>query len=254
MKSISKKILNWCIRGSNNLNLFNIIKNNPEYWLVDQINKEDVSKEEYRLQFTKILEEWDHLGIGYLSLLMDEHFESWLLQKNFSKISSIVEYTRKLENLPRIDDQIVWHSLSEGMLDEREYAELYDRCRMGSANKNIKQPIDQVMQSIKNELGSDWRKYCYYFTKNETLIGISIPHIEMGTKDEGRLFYFGVVPNFRGQGLGRTIHKITLALLKNFHASYYVGSTDVHNSNMIKIFEGNGCELRDRKGIYKIVK
>ncbi len=241
------------LRGSN-LNLFNIIKNEQQYWLVDQIKKEDVPKEAYIHEFTQILEEWDHLGIGYLSLLMDERFESWLLQKRFSKISSIVEYTRGLASLPQMDNQICWHSLSEGLLDDQEFGELYDLCRFASANKNIKQPIDQVMLSIKNELGPEWRQYCYYFTKDEALIGISIPHIEMGTEDEGRLFYFGVVPSLRGQGLGIKIHKISLALLKNFRANYYVGSTDTNNSHMIKIFEKNGCELRDRKGIYKIVK
>ena len=236
------------------MSLFNIIKNKQEYWLVDQIKKDEVRKEAYLHQFTQILEEWDHLGIGYLSLLMDESFESWLLPKKFCKISSIVEYTRNLEDLPQMDDQIIWHSLSEGLLDDREYGKLYDLCRLESANKNIIQPIDQVMNSLKNELGPEWRQHCYYFTKDEALIGISIPHIEMGTEDEGRLFYFGVVPNLRRQGLGGNIHKISLVLLKRFLANYYVGSTDVNNAYMIKIFEKNGCELRDRKGIYKIVK
>ncbi|MGE7841703.1 hypothetical protein ACQKNX_13005 [Lysinibacillus sp. NPDC093712] len=108
------------------MNLFNIIKNKQQYWLVDQIRKDDISKEAYLQQFTQILEEWNHLGIGYLSLLMDESFESLLLQKKFCKISSIVEYTRKLADLPQMDDQIVGHSLSEGLLDDREYWELYD--------------------------------------------------------------------------------------------------------------------------------
>lgn len=236
------------------MNLFNIIKNNQDYWLVDQIKKDDIPKEVYSQQFTQILEGWDKQGIGYLSLLMDECFESWLLQNKFFKISSIVEYTRKLEELPQIDDQIAWHSLSEGLLEDREFGELYDLCRMESANKNTKQPIEQVMNSLKNELGSEWRNHCYYFTKDDTLIGISIPHIEMGTVDEGRLFYFGIVPSLRGQGLGEIIHKISLVLLQEFQASSYVGSTDVNNSYMIKIFEKNGCKLRDRKGIYKIVK
>ena len=235
------------------MNLFNIIKNKQQYWLVDQIQIDDIPQEEYLQQFTQILEEWSHLGIGYLSLLMDERFESWLIQNKFSKISSIVEYTRKLTDLPQMDNQIVWHTLSEGLLSEREYGELYDLCRLESANKNISQSIDQVMYSLKNELGPEWRQHCYYFMKNEVLIGISIPHIELGTEDEGRLFYFGVVPNLRGQGLGIDIHKISLALLKKkFFANYYVGSTDVNNSNMIKIFEKNGCELRSRKGIYRI--
>ncbi|WP_096154122.1 MULTISPECIES: GNAT family N-acetyltransferase [Bacillus] len=234
------------------MNLFNIIKNKQEYWLVDQIKKDNIPKEAYLHHFTQILEEWGHLRIGYLSLLMDESFESWLLEKKFRKISSIVEYTRKLADLPEIDDQFGWHSLSEGLMDDNEYAKLYDLCRSRSANKNIRQPIDQVMNSLNNELGPEWRRHCYYFINDEVIIGISIPHIEIGT--EGRLFYFGVLPNLRGQGLGGNIHKISLVLLKKFQANYYVGSTDVNNSYMIKIFEKNGCELRDRKGIYKIVK
>ena len=236
------------------MNIFNIIKNKQEYWLVDQINKEDISTESYIRGLTDILEEWSRLEIGYLSLLMDEQFESWLLEKKFHKISSIVEYTRKLEDLPLTNDQIVCHSLAEGLMDDQEYAELYELCRSGSANKNTKQPIAQVMSSLESELGPEWRKHCYYFLKEGGFAGISIPHIEMGTKEEGRLFYFGVVPELRGKGIGAQIHRVSMILLKKFQATYYVGSTDVNNANMIKIFEKNGCELRDRKGIYKIVR
>ena len=73
------------------MNLFNIIKNKQEYWLVDQIKKEDVSTESYIRELTDILVNWSSLEIGYLSLLMDEQYESWLLERDFGKISSIVE-------------------------------------------------------------------------------------------------------------------------------------------------------------------
>ncbi|TYS67841.1 GNAT family N-acetyltransferase [Sutcliffiella horikoshii] len=234
------------------MNLFNIIKNKQEYWLVDQIKKEDVPTDLYMRELTNILEEMKRLEIGYLSLLMAEEYESWLLEKKFSKISSIVEYTRKLEGLTVTSDQIKEHSLAEDLIDDRQYAELYELCRSGSANKNTKQPIAQVMSSLESELGLHWRKHCYYFMKAGEIAGISIPHIEMGTEDEGRLFYFGVVPELRGQGIGARIHRVSMELLKKFQATYYVGSTDVNNINMIKIFEKNGCELRDKKGIYRI--
>ena len=235
------------------MNLFNIIKNKQEYWLVDQIKKEDVSTESYIRELTDILVNWSSLEIGYLSLLMDEQYESWLLERDFGKISSIVEYTRDLEGVQNTDNQMVSHSLAERLIDDHEYAKLYELCRSGSANKNTKQPIAQVMSSLENELGADWRKHCYYFLKDGAFAGISIPHIEMGTEAEGRLFYFGVVPALRGKGIGVQIHQISMQLLKQFHATCYVGSTDVNNTNMIKIFEKNGCELRDRKGIYKVV-
>ncbi|MGD6781809.1 GNAT family N-acetyltransferase [Sutcliffiella horikoshii] len=236
------------------MNLFNIINNKQEYWLVDQIKKEDISTELYIRELTDILGNWSRLKIGYLSLLMDEQYENWLLEKKFDKISSIVEYTRDLKEMQETDNQIKCHALAEGVIKDHEYAKLYELCRSGSANKNTKQPIAQVMSSLENELGPEWRKHCYYFLKDGAFAGISIPHIEIGTEDEGRLFYFGVVPELRGQGIGAQIHRVSMELLKQFQATYYVGSTDVNNTNMIKVFEKNGCQLRDKKGIYKIVR
>lgn len=235
------------------MNLFNMIKNEKEYWLVDQ-RKASFSKTEYQSCLTKILNDWHMQEVGYLSLLMDETYETFLFQKGFHKVSSIVEYTRKLVDLPVLDDQFAWHNLSEKWLIEREYGELYQLCKKGSANKSEKQTASQFIQSLKRELGPKWRQHCYYFTKDQEIIGMAIPHIEMGTAEEGRLFYFGIVPYLRGQGFGTKIHQITLSLLKQGQATYYVGSTDASNLHMIQIFIQNDCEIRDQKGMYKILK
>ncbi|MCU9613507.1 GNAT family N-acetyltransferase [Caldibacillus lycopersici] len=234
------------------MNLFNIIKNKKQYWLVDQV-KQEVDDMEYQQQFEQLLAAWNEERVGYLSLLMDEAYEAWLLNKGFQKVSSIVEYTRELIEIPNAKETILPHCLAEGLIKDEDYGALYERCRSGSANKNVQQPIETVMNSLQSELGPNWQNHCYYFSQGGTIVGISIPHIEMGTTDEGRLFYFGVVPEMRGKGIGTMIHRITLSLLLQFQAKYYVGSTDVHNHHMIKIFEQNGCKLRDRKGIYKIV-
>lgn len=109
------------------------------------------------------------------------------------------------------------------------------------------------MNSIQTEIGSNWKEHCYLFLKGNILVGLAIPLIEMGTTDEGRLFYFGVVPDYRGMGVGTAIHREALRLLKQkFQASYYVGSTDILNMSMIRVFERNGCILRDQKGRYII--
>ena len=122
----------------------------------------------------------------------------------------------------------------------------------GTANKNNIFTTEQAMASFENELGPDWRKHCYLFRKEEELIGLSIPHIEQGTIVEGRLFYFGVVPERRGQGYGGMLQQLSLELLKSFGATTYVGSTDEDNRHMIRIFEQNGCHQRVEKGIYRI--
>ena len=107
---------------------------------------------------------------------------------------------------------------------------------------------------LKMNSVSKWRTYCHIFWKDGEPIGLSIPHIEHGTKDEGRLFYFGVVPEWRGQGYGTIIHRMTFGILKKIGAATYVGSTDENNHHMIRIFKANGCHLRDKKGIFRIEK
>ena len=133
-----------------------------------------------------------------------------------------------------------------------EFAGAYELCRTGTANKNIPQPIVQVMASISSELGTNWRSNCYSFFHENELVGISIPHIEMGTKEEGRMFYFGIVPSMRGKGFGAEMHMTTLPIMKKMGATYYVGSTDESNEHMVQIFKKNGCILRDKKEITEL--
>lgn len=235
------------------VDLFNIIKESRNYWLVDQVKVERIDALSYRETFALLLEEWRLEKVGYLSLLMDEVYEDWLFEQGFRKISAIVEYTRSLEGVSiQQEPGITIEALVESEMSDRSFANLYERCRSGTANKNNLFTTEQAMESFENELGSEWRTHCYIFRKEGEPIGISIPHIEQGTIDEGRLFYFGVVPEQRGRGYGTTFHKVSLGLLKKFGATKYVGSTDEDNRHMIRIFERNGCHQRDKKGIYRI--
>lgn len=234
------------------MNLFNTIKKDQEYWLVDQVKVEGVSELEYRDAFKSLLGDWRDNQVEYLSLLMDATNEEWLLEQGFRKISTIVEYTRALDESFTDDPEITSEALTDSEMPNSDFAELYERCRSGSANKNKLFTIEQVIESLENELGLEWRASCFIFRKSGEPIGLSIPIIEQGTVDEGRLFYFGVVPEWRGKGYGTVLHRISLSVLKEIGASIYVGSTDEANRHMISIFERNGCRLRDRKGIYRI--
>jgi len=232
--------------------LFNIIKNKKEYWLVDQIKRRNTSNDAYAAKLNLLLNEWKTEKAGYISVLIDPMLEEVMINLGFCKISTIVEYTKRLEqeNLEEIEVQT--HCLADDRMTDQKFAQLYELCRSGSANKNKEQTMDQVMSSLRKELGTNWRTHCYIFSSNQAVIGMAIPHIEMETEDEGRLFYFGVVPEFRGKGLGKRMHRKALDLLKEMHASYYVGSTDEANLSMIGIFKQNGCKPRDRKGIYRM--
>ena len=234
------------------MNLFNRIEKENEYWLVDQVKVDGVSEQKYLEIFSDLLASWQEKQIGYLSLLMDASYEKWLIEKGFHKVSTIVEYTRTLSDKLTTENELSVEKLADGVMANSNFAELYERCRSGSANKNKLFTIEQVMESLENELGSEWRTYCYVFQYSGEPVGLSIPIIEQGTVDEGRLFYFGVVPEWRGKGYGSALHRISLNLLREIGATTYVGSTDEANRHMIRIFEQNGCVMRDRKGIYRI--
>ena len=234
------------------MDLFNTIKQSPDYWLIDQVKKERITELDYTEEFAHLLDEWRQERIGYLSLLMDEIHDGWLLEQGFRKVSAIVEYTRLLDETFILEPAITAETLAESRMNDASFADFYESCRSGTANKNNLFTIEQVLESFENELGPEWRTYCYLFRKYEEPIGLSIPHIEQGTLDEGRLFYFGVVPEQRGQGYGAVLHRLSLGLLKNLGAATYVGSTDENNRHMMRIFEKNGCHLRDKKGIYRI--
>jgi len=71
-------------------------------------------------------------------------------------------------------------------------------------------------------------------------VGIVLPQANART---GTLYYVGVVPSRRGQGLGRAIHALGLRLLAAAGLARYVGSTDVRNAAMLAVFARNGCPV-----------
>ena len=234
------------------MKLFSTIKKEKEYWLVDQVKQALVSERDYEETFQELLNDWSHQEVDYLSLLMDETYETWLLKKGFHKVSVIVEYSLDLNTIRSQRSDISSIVLDASEMSDETFANLYEQCRSGSANKNKLFTIEQIMESFELELGPNWRSHCMVFQKEGEPVGISIPHIESGTREEGRVFYFGILPKWRRKGIGKVCHQQTLDALKEFGATYYVGSTDAANDAMIRIFEKNGCVLRDRKGIYRI--
>ena len=74
-------------------------------------------------------------------------------------------------------------------------------------------------------------------------IGVVLPQTFGGEPEEGSVFYVAILPEHRGRGLGRKLHRAGLALLAGAGVQRYVGSTDVRNEAMARVFAGNGCEI-----------
>ena len=74
-------------------------------------------------------------------------------------------------------------------------------------------------------------------------VGVVLPQVVPEDLTTGTLFYVAVLPERRGEGLGRAVHAFGLSELARRGARSYVGSTDPDNTPMIAIFEANGCTL-----------
>lgn len=60
------------------------------------------------------------------------------------------------------------------------------------------------------------------------------------------LTFLGVVPAFRGRGLGPFVHRRGMALLRAQGGTLYHGGTSATNHPMVRLFERHGCRLHAR--------
>ncbi|WP_051353251.1 GNAT family N-acetyltransferase [Thalassobacillus devorans] len=139
-------------------------------------------------------------------------------------------------------------------IPEEAFKDIWEQAMSQSLNAPSSLDMDGHMQSVKDELGEDYQSSCLVAYEDGLPIGVVMPHIEPGTTDEGRLFYFGLVPEARSQGKSKRLHRQALGLLKEkFGACYYIGSTSRKNVPMLKTFEANGCTVIERNKVYKRV-
>lgn len=162
----------------------------------------------------------------------------------------------ELDELDPIDtERLSFEMISLRDGEEGVFKETWRRAMEGSLNAPQSLNMDEQMKSVKKELGQGYVDTCLTAYENGTPIGVVMPHIEPGTKDEGRIFYFGLVPEERGKNKSAPLYKEGLHLLQSiFHATYSVGATSVHNKPMLKVFEKCGCAVTERVGIYKYSK
>lgn len=74
-------------------------------------------------------------------------------------------------------------------------------------------------------------------------VGIVFPQRIGDAPELGSVYHIGLMPKHRGKGYGKILHAKAMQLLAEKGLEKYLGSTDVKNAPMIKIFQTNGCEL-----------
>ena len=57
-----------------------------------------------------------------------------------------------------------------------------------------------------------------------------------------RITYMGIMPEFRGQGLGKWVHRHGFKMMREQGGSLYHGGAVSSNEGMIRLFQNHGCK------------
>jgi GNAT superfamily N-acetyltransferase len=87
-------------------------------------------------------------------------------------------------------------------------------------------------------------EYWYVASLNSDPAGVVYPQLlEDRRWDDGSIWHIGVLTEFRGRGYGKILHARGLETLRALGAKKNVGSTEVENSRMLRVFQANDCNI-----------
>ncbi len=229
-----------------------LLDGRPYYLALENVeNSKELDKLELlidRLEYSLKEEEVHHLTITMdSSFTIGTHF---LKNRSFKLKSQSIEFKR---DLPMEDIEYDYSSIMFRRAEDvgiETFLRIWESCMSDSLNGPSLYSIEEQYEGMKQEIGVQHRNSCYCVYRAGCELGIVIPIIEPGTTEEGRLFYFGLLPSQRGKGLGTIVHRLSLSLLQQKGATYYVGSTGLGNKPMQQIFQHNDCVLHRTVSTY----
>ena len=81
-------------------------------------------------------------------------------------------------------------------------------------------------------------------------MGVILPVLYADKEKWGTVFHIGLLPEERNKGYGRILHAKSLDMLKKQGVLKYIGSTNIYNKPMIRVFELNGCKEWFKRKFY----
>lgn len=212
----------------------------------------DLSEEELADLITNWMEQPFTKRVSHLNILVNSKFSTeidlLLIEHGFNKHDEVITVHKEL-----IDESNESPNTFKDLhtISEEEFMATWEQVMTGSLNPSSLK-IEEQMESVKIELGSSYKESCILAYEGGKAIGVTIPHIEAGTLDEGRIFYFGLIPEEREKGKSILLHRQTLGLLKSkFGAIFYIGNTCHKNIPMLHTFRKNGCKVLEKNKVYK---
>ncbi len=135
---------------------------------------------------------------------------------------------------------------------EKGFIDLLYACTAGDPFEDRDaSPREEQYAELVRDAGTAWSAGGWYTALDGGApVGVVLPQ-PYPDDPRGTIFYIGVLPAHRGRGYGATLHAFGLACLSG-RARSYVGSTDVRNEPMRRVFSRNGCRETKRQLFYRL--
>jgi RimJ/RimL family protein N-acetyltransferase len=172
----------------------------------------------------------------------DADWNRLLTEAGFRVHRSKIYVGRDLANLGEVESPFTWRTLDE--IGAQEFLEWLIRVSEGDPFEEEPRDYKREYQELLEHAGERLDRRLWRVALQDGLpVGLILPLSFGGDPERGTLSYVGVLPEFRGQGIGARLHLAGLALLAGAGVQRYVGSTDVRNEAMARVFARNGCTV-----------
>ena len=174
-----------------------------------------------------------------------------LLAAGYGLQSSKIYVERQLEGYTSpYHDPFLYRSLSE--VGEEQFIRILAEAATGDPFEDAAASPEARFRRLVNYAGNafDPERWMVAYAGNEE-IGVILPQSYYDQPQQGTLFYIGVMPRHRRRGYGPILHATGLAMLAHQGVQEYVGTTDVRNHAMIRVFKRNGCRQKLVQLLYK---
>ncbi len=171
-------------------------------------------------------------------------FQNILNELGFKKKSGRIEYQCEVKNLPDEKSTPIAWKTAQGLNWNRQQIANFTR-------EIIKDALDVDPNERPEDFIQDWLHHeeltsgldciAIGFLENKAC-ALTVVQINSDT-GWSRISYMGVIPNHRGKGLGKWVHRHGFEMMKQQGGKIYHGGTHSDNLPMRKLFESHGCAV-----------
>ena len=174
-----------------------------------------------------------------------------LEQSNFQLKYTRVLYGKRLQGHQLLYEDIFgYKSVKEIGLDE--FLKVFENV-LEDSDKLLGHGVyfNALVELVEHEGGKYDPNQWKLVMLNGQAIGAILPQVYSGKDDWGGIMHIGLVAEARNKSYGRILHSKCLELLKDQRTKRYIGSTDINNKAMIRVFKISGCKEMFKRFIYE---